>query len=405
MSSGIEFSGESKTGMEAFTLRVVGGEDSIPIARVDFERLRGDLTRLKRRLDAEFLFDHLAENVVEWREAMTRFVVRSQSAGPQHWLKDMTECRLLLRIANVLSAAFSFTENVDHDDAHKKYRCGTPMCTIARGLRNRIQHGIVESRHVTAGHAVWISAPQMKSMPSNGIKDGVHVMIRWRDLLDDMRRYGRGRFENACRRFEDACRREFPNSDTVDAVIVINSHLNCLSDVMKEHRQRWPVEGTLDKAHELLQKASSLESSLVHAEAPDGESIWIKDPGQLCSSIEDLTDRNERIADVELVQFGAGSPTHGDLGLLKQRIHSLLDEPRLAGIAMAEVAETAETDLPALATSNADSEKVVETVDRLYDSTKRAAGSLWEAALALRRIESGLTDVLSKRTGRALSDS
>ena len=378
------------TRMEAFALRMVGGEDSIPIARVDFERLRRDLTQLERRLDAECLFDHLAENVVEWREAMTRFVVRSQSASPQHWLKDMTECRLLLRIANVLSAAFSFTENIDQDDAHKKYRCGTPMCTIARGLRNRIQHGIVEGRHVTAGHAVWISAPQMKSMPSNGIKDGVHIVIRWRDLLEDMRRYGRGRFE-------DACRKEFPNSDTVDAVIVINSHLKCLSDVMKEYRQRWPVEGTLDKAHELLHKASSLESSLVHAEAPDGESIWLRGPGQLHSLIEDLTDRNERIADVELVQFGAGSPTHGDLGLLKRRILSLLDEPRLAGIGMAEVAETAETDLPAAATSNANSEKIVETVDRLFDTTKQAAGSLWEAALALRRIESGLTDVLSRR--------
>ena len=376
--------------MEEFALRGVGG-DSIPIARVDFERLRCDRERLRRRLDAEFLFDHLAENAVEWREAMTRYVVRRKSARLRNWLRDMTECRLLLRIANVLSAAVSFTENVDHDDAHKNHRCGTPMCTIARELRNRIQHGIVEGRYVTTGQAVWISAPQMKRMPSNGNKDGVQLMIQWRDLLDEIQngRKGRERREQ----FGEACRKEFPDSDTVDAVIVINSHLNCLSDVMKKHRQQWPVKGTLDRAQELLQKAGPLGSG-VQAEAPGGESIWLEGLKQFHSLVEDLTDRNETIADVELVQFGAGSPTHGDLGLLQRRIHSLLDEPRLAGIAMAEVAEM---DLPAVATSNADSEEIVETVDRLYDSTKQAAGSLCGAALALRRIESGLTDVLSRR--------
>ena len=246
---------------------------------------------------------------------------------------------------------------------------------------------------------MWISAPQMKSMPSNGKKDGMQLMIRWRDLLDDMRRYGRRRrqFEGACRQFEDACRQEFPDSDTVDAVIVINSHVKCLSDVMKEHRQRWPVEGTLDQAHELLSRASPLESSLVQAEAPDGERIWLKGPGELHTLIEDLTDRNDTIADIELVQFSAGSPTHGDLDLLRRRICSLLDERRLAGMALAEVAEVTGMDLPAVATANAGSENIIETVDRLYDGTKQAGGSLWEAALALRRIESGLADTLPKK--------
>ena len=122
--------------MGEFVLRVAGGRNSISVDRADYERLRHDWERLRRRMDAEILFDHLAENVVEWREAMTRFVVRSSSSRPRNWLKDMMECRLLLRIANVLSAAFAFTESTDQNDEHRAQRCGNPMCTIARGLRN-----------------------------------------------------------------------------------------------------------------------------------------------------------------------------------------------------------------------------------------------------------------------------
>ena len=379
--------------MGKFVLRVPGGQGSVPIDRADYERLHQDWQRLQRRMDAEVLFDHLAENVVEWRQAMTRFVVRSSSSGARNWFKDMMECRLLLRAANVLSAAFSFTESTDQNEEHRTQQCGNPMCTIARGLRNQIQHGIVKGRYEVMGDAVWISAPQMKRMPSSGKKEGMRLTIRWPDVAASMK-------HDRKRQFKDACRTEFPDGDRVDAVLVINSHVNCLSNGMQAHRRRLSIEKTLDKAQELLRKAEPLKSRRVEAAAQAGEPIWLKGPKQVHSLIEDLMDRNEKIADVELVQFSGGSPTRGDLDLLKQSIDSFLKGHQLADVSTAEMLQRfsrMEIDLPAGLSSSTESEKLVETVDRLYASTQQASGSLWTSSLALRRIEAGLSEFVSKR--------
>ena len=44
----------------------------------------------------------------------------------------------MLRVANVLSACVSFTANSEKDE------CAKPMCTIAKELRNQLQHSVVD---------------------------------------------------------------------------------------------------------------------------------------------------------------------------------------------------------------------------------------------------------------------
>ena len=107
---------------------------------------------INKRFQEEMLFDQLVTTVIEWHEAMVKFAARSDAASVSSYptmLKKIRECNVMLRIANILSTALSFTENIEDDRRHNKHECGKPICTIARELRNRIQHSSIRP------HARW----------------------------------------------------------------------------------------------------------------------------------------------------------------------------------------------------------------------------------------------------------
>ena len=188
----------------------------IPISQEDYEKVRDERNLIKKRMQKEILFDQLLTNVIEWQESMVRFAARAGSSVGGKWSKNTRECSLMLRVANVLSACVSFTANSEKDGRREKHECGKPMCTIAKELRNQLQHSVVDELPLLKWTAVWIETPQMTAMPSNFNKISVGLKVRWRGIRDDIQRKGRRK------RFEHACKQEFPNFEEIDTVIVIN---------------------------------------------------------------------------------------------------------------------------------------------------------------------------------------
>ena len=102
------------------------------ISREDCDKVREEKKQINKRFQEEILFDQLATTVIEWHEAMVKYAARSDAAsfGSYHTiLKNIRECNVMLRIANILSAALSFTEEVEDDDRHNNHKCGNPICT------------------------------------------------------------------------------------------------------------------------------------------------------------------------------------------------------------------------------------------------------------------------------------
>ena len=166
-----------------------------------------------------------ATNVIDWHQAVVRFASRLSAASRiafldrATWAKTESECSLMLRVANVLSAAFSFTEAVEPDDRHRQHRCGNPICTIARELRNRLQHDVLSSRHRYG--------PIPTSRDTPGVPTVVGLRVRWEDVRDSIERSSKRR-----KQFEDACKSAFPTLEEIDVFTVVREHLRCLSAVM-----------------------------------------------------------------------------------------------------------------------------------------------------------------------------
>ena len=98
----------------------------------------------------------------------------------------------MLRVANVLSACVSFTANSEKDE------CAKPMCTIAKELRNQLQHSVVDELPLLKWTAVWIDTPQMTAMPSNFNKTSVGLKVRWRGIRDDIQQKRAAQALRAC---------------------------------------------------------------------------------------------------------------------------------------------------------------------------------------------------------------
>ena len=95
--------------MKDYGLR--GRNEFVPISQEDYEKVRDERNLINKRLQNEILFDQLLTNVIEWHESMVRFAARMGSSGAANTWKHYRESGLLLRLANVLSACVSFTEN------------------------------------------------------------------------------------------------------------------------------------------------------------------------------------------------------------------------------------------------------------------------------------------------------
>ena len=362
--------------MKNYGLRV--RNDFIPISQEDYENACDERNLIKKRLQKEMLFDQLLTNVIEWHESMVRFAGRTGSSKGANTWKHYRECGLMLRLANVLSACVSFTDN------SKEHQCRKPMCTIAKELRNQLQHSEVDDLPVIKWTSVWIETPQMKSMPSNFRKTGVGLRVRWRGILDDIRPKKRRE------RFERACKQAFPTLDEVDTVIVINNHLRCLSDVMSRERQEMGSPDELLGIHAmLLKKAVPLThgSGLISAASPEDEEIYLEGARHMVTEIKELMDRNQELPDLELVQFGEGSPTQGNLRMLYQRIERLLKATGRTGLSLSEACVQLSIDRPEQEKAAESFAKVIRRVsDRSLDEERE----LWKSSLWLRQVESKL---------------
>ena len=151
-----------------------------------------------------------------------------------------------------------------------------------------------------------ITTPQMNEMPANSTKNSVTLSIPWQEVRDDLAQKNQKRAE----RFERACEQEFPNRDSLDVVIVINGYLKCLLDVINKQRMAQPLDELLRTHTELLEKATApIDRDAV---SPDGERIHLEGISQMkLAEIKELLDRNDRLPNLELIQFGRGKP---DLG-------------------------------------------------------------------------------------------
>ena len=368
-------------------LRIPGVKERVPISQDDYERARDTFALMEERLQEETLFDQLATNVIEWQQAMVRLAGRANGSTLDSWERIVRECDPVRRVANVLSAALSFLENVDKDETHKKHLCGNAMCTIARELRNRLQHGRVQDAYSFPETAVWIDAPQMKMMPANFRKTGVELKVRWRPVRDQIKNGNKKREEQRKERFERACAQEFPGLETVDVAVVVNSHMRCLSDVMNGERPDTKDLAKLAEIHHLLLMKAPRNTVPVHAVSFDSEAIYVQGAIRMLREIMDLRERNRRRPDLELVQFGAGSPTQGDLRMLPERIEHMLEKMGHRDLTVAEARSRFELDLASQETTT---EPLAKLVRRLHGRAQSASRNLLESSLQLRRIEAAL---------------
>ena len=289
--------------MDTYALRVSDAGEFVRISREDFEAAREERRRVRRLLHEEILFDQLATNTTDWLEAMVRTAAR-YDASYLNWRETAPEDRVTLRIANVLSAAMSLTENVEKDKRHARHKCGTLMCTIARELRNRLQHGMVNDQPVAGFTNLHVAAPQKPAMPVNSKQHGVELRAPWRDVRDDIAAINKKRSEQ----FQRACEQEFPDRDDLDVVVVVNGHLRCLSGLMNEERKNTGRLDRLVETHKLLiERAKPLNSFLVRAVSSGGIGFYLSETTGMVKEVEKLRHRNERLPVLELIQFGRGS--------------------------------------------------------------------------------------------------
>ena len=283
------------------------GSDTLPISETDYRELCAERDRVWRRLREEVLFEQLATNVVEWHQAVVRFASRLSAASRfafldrATWAKTESECSLMLRVANVLSASFSFTEAVEQDGRHRKHDCGNPICTIARELRNQLQHDALGSRH---RHG---SIPTSRDTP--GVPTVVRVGVRWEDVRDSIERSSKRK-----KPFENACNSAFPELDEIDVFTVVREHLRCVSTVMTDVRRQAPPDELVTIHKRLSRQGESSRQGEPwnrYVVSPKGMTVHLKVAEDNVVLIRDMMSVADRLPDLDLVRFGEGRPAPG----------------------------------------------------------------------------------------------
>ena len=280
----------------------------MPISETDYRELCAERDRFSRRLREEVLFEQLATNAIEWHQAVVRFASRLSAASRfafmdrATWAKTDSECGLMLRVANVLSAAFSFTEVVEQDGRHRKHRCGNSICTIARELRNRLQHDLLSSRHCYG--------PVSTSRDTPGVPTAVALRVRWEDVRDSIERSSKRR-----KQFEDACKSAFPTLEEIDVFTIVREHLRCLSAVMADVRRQAPPDQLIAIHKRLSEQGESSQQGEPwnrYVVSPEGMTVHLKVAEDNVILIGNMMSVTYRLPDLDLVQFGEGRPAPGE---------------------------------------------------------------------------------------------
>lgn len=265
------------------------GSDALLVGADDYAKVRDERESVTTRLREEALFDQLATNVIEWHEAMVRFAARLSSgvalSTRETWARTEQECSLMLRIANVLSAAFSFSEAVERNGRHRKHGCG-----------DSIKHAAYDESAMTeTGYSLRIP----------GVKERIPIS--------------------------------------------------------QEDYER--ARDTLALMEERLQEETLFDQLAVLADSPESETIYVQGTIRMSTEIMELRERNRRLPDLELVQFGGGSPTQGDLRMLLERIEQMVERAGNRDLTVAEARSRFELDLSSQETTT---EPITKLARRLH---------------------------------------
>ena len=115
----------------------------------------------------------------------------------------------------------------------------------------------------------------------------------------------------------------------------------------------------------------------------------------MVKEIEELRRRNEQLPVLELVQFGRGSPTQGDLGALFQQVEHLLDATGARDISLTEARDRFD-----IFGGRQGDEQLGNEIRRLYNAAQNASRHLLESTIQLRRIEYALAKSLATESSK-----
>ena len=162
----------------------------------------------------------------------------------------------------------------------------------------------------------------------------------------------------------------------------------------KERQEMGPPDALLVTHAMLQEKAAPLThgSGVICAVSPEDEEIYLEGTRHMVTEINELMDRNQKLPDLELVQFGEGSPTHGNLSRLYQRIDRLLKATGRTDLSLGEACAQLKVDLPEQERADEPFAKVVRWFsDRCLDESRE----LWKSSLWLRQVESKLAALIT----------
>ena len=280
--------------------RLVSGDETIEISQADFESAREDRDELFRQLELESWFAEVGGAVLSWQEKMMRFASRWRSEELDRFVHVQIECELTSRMTNIVVATNGLRRRIDkeHTDCQNK-----AACDIAQGIRDSWTHTSTRLLSATVGSEdLWLSAPQIGSMPTNGNRERVELHIKGEEILP--------RDAGQRRALQQAIAGLFPDGD-IDLVTVLNSHIACTSRSMAAYRTKAVKPGTFRDS--LLARYKLTGKSHVYITC-GAEDVHLGSPfGRMLEDVRELRKRHREVATFELVQFGRGEFRAGSL--------------------------------------------------------------------------------------------
>lgn len=292
---------------------LVDGENRIPISPAEFEAARRDRDELWKQLEIESWFAEVRTAVLAWQEKMLRFAGRMHSEETRRFVSIQVECELTSRMAAVLVATHGLRPHIDR---HHRKCPRKAACVIAKAMRNSWTHANVRLLNVTTGgDDLYLAGSQIKHMPTKGHRDRIELRLPAQELLERAR-------GNSKKTLESAITEIFPGGD-IDAVTVLNSHVECINESMTDYRAERQEPGAC--RDELLARHGLVGRHMVKVSCGT-QDIPLGEPfDRMRDDRTQLRERNAEVPVLELVQFGRGEFRTGSLEEARDYILELLD--------------------------------------------------------------------------------
>ena len=352
---------------------LVDGDKRIPISSAEFEAARSDRDELRKQLEIESWFAEVRTAVLAWQEKMLRFAGRMRSEETRRFVSIQVECELTSRMAAVLVATHGLRPYIDK---HHRNCPRMAACVIAKAMRNSWTHANVRLLSVTtSGDDLYLTASQIKHMPTKGHRDRIELRLSTQELLERVR-------GNSRKTLESAITELFQDGD-IDAVTVLNSHVACINKAMTAYRADRREPGACRE--ELLARHGLVGSPWVKVSCGT-QDIPLGEPfDRMRDDRAQMRERNAEVPIFELVQFGRGEFRTGSLEDARDYILELLGA---AGLESWDAKTAADTlDLGGYAREalcEGAPLRFRDAVVRLHERACRSAGALQWQGWALR---------------------